>query len=227
MATRKKTTAKRSTSKKKVAAKSARKKATRKTTRKAAARSSAGKTARKKATARATPAKAAPRKPAARTPTPAELLAEKIVRATEQTPADLDFTELYTEDCISHEPRSEPAVGFAGLEAKARQWSDLQKRSTWKARHVMCKDDTIVIEWEAEVELRDGRTLPFCEVAVHTVRDGKIGEERFYYDPSVFEPEVVSEEAAEEAAPRRPAPPRSAARPVTTPGTPPIDPIDL
>ena len=160
-------------------------------------------------------------------PSEAELLAKEIVGATSGEPGSLDVKALYAEDCVSHEPRSEPAVGFEGLAQKDRYWRDLQKRSTWKARHVATVGSTILIEWEAEVELRDGRTVLLQEVAVHQVKNGKIAEEWYYYDPAVFEaPAVVEGDAPEPPAPRA-APPRTTARPAPVPGTPPVDPIDL
>jgi len=254
MATRKKTASSRS-SRKKTTAGAAKKKATRKAaTKKASARKTAAKsatsrtkstasktsrsstatskaTSRAKATsqAQATAAAPKPRKAAAPKPpppSPVELLAEKIVAMTLGEPEDFDPAALYNDDCISREPRGEPAHGFEGLAAKVKQWSDLQKRSTWCARNVFVKGDTVCIEWEAQVELRDGRVLDFEEVAIHKVRDGKIAEEHYYYDPSVFEPPAVSEDEVA-APPPEPAVPRPTARPVERTGTPPVDPIDL
>jgi len=255
MATRKKTASKRS-SRKKTTAGAVQKKTARKVTRKkttakkATAKVAKATPSKAKASPRGTRAQTAP-KPAARAkaaaapraaeasatprarkvaapkpppPSPAQILADKIVAATSDPKAD--FTLLYTEDCVSCEPRGDAAIGFDGLAAKAKQWGDMQKRSTWNARNVFVKGDTICIEWQAEVELRDGRTLDFQEIAIHTVRDGKIAEERYFYDPGVFElPAAVEGEAP--APPPKLEPPRPAARPIETTGTPPVDPIDL
>ncbi len=180
-------------------------------------------------------AAAAPTKPAPKKAAPAprkdpaasavEALAKKIVKATTGDPAEASFEDLYAPEIVSYEARGEPAVGFEGLAEKGKGWSQMQKRSTFTPVHVMTKGNAIIIEWSAEIELRDGRTITMREVAVHNTRNGKIVEERFYYDPGVFDAPAPQAEAAPETAPRprRPAPPP----PVENQGTPSIDPIDL
>lgn len=190
----------------------------------------------KKVTAAAKPAAvaaaaakpAAPKKaPAApRKESPVEALAKKIVKATTSETGAMHFADLYADDCVSYESRGEPVVGLAGLEEKGKRWGQMQKRSTWTPLNVATVGNTILIEWSAEVELRDGRTITLREVAVHTAKNGKIAEERYYYDPVIFELPAVQTETAQPgvaARPRRPAPPP----PVENQGTPSIDPIDL
>jgi ketosteroid isomerase-like protein len=187
--------------------------------------------AAKPAAAPAAAAKPAPKKAAAAPPkkdaaaSAVEALAKKIVKATTGEPGRLHFDELYAPDCVSYESRGEPVVGLAGLEEKGKVWGQMQKRSTWTPLHVATAGNTILIEWSAEVELRDGRTVSLREVAVHNTKNGKIVEERYYYDPVIFDPPAVQAEAApvEAPRPRRAAPPP----PVENHGTPSIDPIDL
>jgi len=180
------------------------------------------KPAPKKAPARKLEAKpaAAPKK---RGPSPAELLAKKIVEATISNFDGHDLLELYSPDCVSYEPRGEPATGYEGLQKKGEMWRSIQKRSIWKPRNVMVQGDTICIEWDAEVELRDGRLIQMHEVAIHETQAGKIVSERYYYDMSIlFEPPPSAD--APVAPPRaRPAPPS----PATAAGQPPLDPSDL
>jgi ketosteroid isomerase-like protein len=216
----------------------ARKKTTAKRTAPAAAKKAAPKPAPAKKAVAAKPAaaaKPAPKKVAAAAPrkeAPAvasgvEALAKRIVKATTSEGGHVRVEDFYAPDCVSYEPRGDAVQGYEGLAEKGKLWGAMQKRSTWTPLNVAVKGNTILIEWSAEVELRDGRTVTLREVAVHNTRGGKIVEERYYYDPSIFEPPAEQASApAELPAPRparRPAPPP----PVETHGTPSIDPIDL
>ena len=151
-----------------------------------------------------------------------EALARKIVRVT-QNPANFKLKDLYAEECISCEPGSgAPAEGLEALENKFNAWMAMCEEQTWKAVHVWAKGHTIAIQWEAEVKLRDGRSVQLNEVAVHEVKGGKIVAERFFYDPSIFASPV-------QAQPEPPPPSGPILGPEPNPpiGSPPLDPIDL
>lgn len=136
----------------------------------------------------------AARKPAKRAPKVAapslEAVARKIVRATQQP--DFPFVTLYTPDCSSAEPMGEPARGHAGLEEKNKRWGEMQSSAKWKARNVWTGKQTVCIEWDGEVQLRDGRLVNLREIAVHEIKDGKIQHERFYYNPMALAPPAAS-----------------------------------
>ena len=174
----------------------------------------AKKVAKKKAAPAPAPAKVAAA-PAKAAPVTTDVLARKIVRVTTADPAKLKFDEFYTPEAVSYEPTGDPAIGAEGFAAKSEFWSTLQEKSTWKARNVVVNKNTIVIEWEAEVHLRDGRTVVLPEVAVHQVKNGKIFEERYYYDPTLLAPAPKPQRAA-------PVP-----MPAIEPGEPVVEPIDL
>jgi ketosteroid isomerase-like protein len=146
-----------------------------------AKRAKAARAPKRPAKARAAKAKAA------RAPDTAAL-ARKIVRMT-QDPSLFDLRELYAEGAVSREATGNVATGFAELEAKSRRWEAMQERSEWKPRRVFSDGNAICIEWEATVHMRDGRVVPFAEVAIHEVRDGKIVAERFYYNPMALAPQ--------------------------------------
>jgi len=78
--------------------------------------------------------------------------------------------------------------GLAGLEAKGKRWAQMQSGATWTAKHVWVGSNTICIEWDATVKLRDGRTVKLPEIAVHEIKNGKILNERFYYNPMALAP---------------------------------------
>jgi ketosteroid isomerase-like protein len=145
------------------------------------------KASKKKAPARKKPAakKAPARKAVAKTP-PIESLARKLIQATKD-PAKMNLEELYAEGVVSREPGCEPVVGLAGMREKFSNWASAIQSATWKVRNSFVKQNTICIEWEAEIELKSGRRFPFEEVSVHQVKGGKIVEERYYCDPAIFE----------------------------------------
>jgi ketosteroid isomerase-like protein len=116
-------------------------------------------------------------------------LARQIVRAT-QDPALFDFADLYAPDAVSREATGAIARGLAELEEKLARWESMQEHTEWKPRKVLADGDTICIEWDATVRMRDGRVVPFAEIAVHEVRDGKIVSERFYYNPLALAPQA-------------------------------------
>lgn len=198
--------------------------ARKKTTKKKATRSKPAakkKTASRTGAARPAKKSAAPRKPA----TPSiEAVARKIVRVTRDL-SKADPADLYAADCTSCEPGGEPQVGLAGLEEKGKAWNAMQDSSqtTWTAKNVFIKRNTICIEWEAQVKMRDGRTVAFEEVAIHEVKAGKIIAERYYYDPASLAPPGAA--AREDSAARlREAAEKFAAE---EPTGPPVDPMDL
>jgi len=115
-----------------------------------------------------------------------EALARTIVRVTSLPTFPL--RELYTEDCVSEEATGDVARGIAGLEEKLARWEQMQAGTKWKPRNVWCKGNTICIEWDATVQLRDGRTVALREIGVHEIRGGKIAAERFYYNPMQLAP---------------------------------------
>ncbi len=149
---------------------------------------------RRKAARRAPARKARPAaKKSARTKRPdpaAELaaFARKIVKMTSDPAAD--FSQIYAPDVVSTEAGGDTWKGLAGLAEKGKNWEKMQEGTTWKARSV-CLDPrsgTICIEWDAQVKLRGGPTVPMYEVAVHQVKNGKIVAERYYYDRMALAP---------------------------------------
>jgi hypothetical protein len=114
-------------------------------------------------------------------------LARKIVKVTAENG---DYLALYSPDIVSEEPTGEPMRGISGLEEKAKGWEQMQEGVTWNATTVATdpKTGTIVIEWDCQVKLRGGPTVPMREVAIHRVKNGKIVWERYYYNPAALAP---------------------------------------
>ena len=135
--------------------------------------------------------KAAPKKAAAaKRPDPAAALAALARKIVKVTAENGDYLALYSPDIVSEEPGGPPMRGIAGLQEKAKGWEQMQEGVTWNATAVATDPRTgsIVIEWDCEVKLRGGPTVPMKEVAVHRVKNGKIVWERYYYDPAALAP---------------------------------------
>jgi ketosteroid isomerase-like protein len=116
-------------------------------------------------------------------------LARKMLRMT-QLPnfGEAEIRALYAEDCISEEGTGQVDRGHSGLAAKGKRWEQMQSGTKWNARNVWVGPKTVCIEWDATVNLRDGRTVRLREIGVHEIKGGKIQNERFYYNPLVLAP---------------------------------------
>jgi len=116
-------------------------------------------------------------------------LARKIVRLT-QNPnfGEAEIRGLYNPDCTSQEGTGNVDRGYAGLAEKGQRWAQMQTGTTWNPVHVWVGRDSICIEWDATVNTRDGRTVKLPEIAVHKIKNGKIQDERFYYNPLALAP---------------------------------------
>ena len=149
---------------------------------------SSKKPSRAKKAARRAPAKkpAAARKAAA---PGLEGLARKIVRLTQgPTFGAAEIRELYNPDAVSIEASGASSQGYGGLEDKMKGWEQMAASMVSKPRNVWTGRNTVCIEWDATVSMRDGRTVQLREVAVHEIKNGKIQSERYYYNPMDLAP---------------------------------------
>jgi hypothetical protein len=143
--------------------------------------------ARKKSPARK---KSAAAKTSQRAETPRlARLAQKIIHLT-QGPSfgAAEIRELYNPDASSIEASGAVANGHAELEGKMKGWEQMTAGMESQPRHVWTGPYTICIEWDSTVTMRDGRTVQLREVAVHEIKNGKIQNERYYYDPMALAP---------------------------------------
>jgi ketosteroid isomerase-like protein len=161
----------------------------------AKAKRSSKKSARKKKSARRAPARKAkrkaPPKKAAAKPAASGLaaLARKIVRMSQgPTFGAAEIRALYHPDAVSVEASGQTASGHAALEEKMKGWEQMASSMVSRPRNVWTGRNTICIEWDSTVTLRDGRTVQLRETAVHEIKNGKIQSERYYYDPSALVP---------------------------------------
>ena len=144
------------------------------------------KAAKKKTARRSTKARAKAKKSAGGG---IDALARRIVRATNL--AEFPLREFYADDAVSEEATGDVSRGIGGLEDKLKRWEQMQTGTKWKARNVWTRGNTICIEWDADVTLRDGRTVKLREVGVHEIKGNKIKAERFYYNPMQLGPPSI------------------------------------
>jgi len=145
----------------------------------------------KKRSAKRPAKKSSRKKGGAKKPAGASLdaLARKIVRLTQNPDfGEAEILALYNADCTSQEGTGNVDRGYAGLQEKGKRWAQMQTGTTWKAVSVWVGRDSICIEWDATVNTRDGRTVKLPEIAVHKIKNGKIQDERFYYNPMALAP---------------------------------------
>jgi ketosteroid isomerase-like protein len=173
----------------------------------------------KKAAAAAPKKKAAAKAPSRR-PTPTEEVSKRIVAAMDDEKT-LDLGKFYTEDAVSIEPGGGTFTGLQALRSKLAGWLAGLKSSRWTARHVGVSGHAIIIEWEADLVMKDGRQVKLSEVAVHELRGDKICAERFYYDPRALMPPPAPTRT-EPPKPPKPAPPRAGSEEGSS-----VDPMDL
>jgi ketosteroid isomerase-like protein len=148
----------------------------------------AQKVARRAPAKKKSAAKKATAKPKA-PPPGLEGLARKIVRMS-QGPSfgAAEIRELYNPDAVSVEANGGTSQGYAGLEQKMKGWEQMTSGMVSKPRNVWTGRNTICIEWDSTVTMRDGRTVQLHEVAVHEIKNGKIQSERYYYNPAALAP---------------------------------------
>jgi ketosteroid isomerase-like protein len=144
--------------------------------------------AKKKSARRAPARKKSAAKKKAAAPT-LEGFARKIVRmSTGPSFGAAEIRELYNPDAVSVEASGATAQGYAGLEGKMKGWEQMTSAMVSKPRNVWTGRNTVCIEWDSTVTMRDGRTVSLHEVAIHEVKNGKIQSERYYYDPAALAP---------------------------------------
>ena len=155
------------------------------------ARGKSGKKSGKKAAGKKGARKAAAKKssPKQAAASGLEALAEKIVRMS-QLPhfGPAEVRELYHADAVSVEGNGNSVTGHAALDDKMKGWHAIMLRMVSTPRNVWTGGNTICIEWDSTVTMRDGRTVQLQETAVHEIRGGKIQSERYYYNPATLAP---------------------------------------
>ena len=109
---------------------------------------------------------------------------EALIAMAEQGKFLEAIEEFYAEDATMQENHRPPRVGLrALLENERRVLAALKEIRVNRAESFLVDGDRSAINWVYFFVDVKGREIPRNEVAYQVWRDGKIVEERFYYDP--------------------------------------------
>jgi len=94
---------------------------------------------------------------------------------------------LYADDVVSVEAADSPLFpreihGIEGVRDKNHRWSDMHEVHEIRADGPWPHGDRFAVRWAFDVTPKGGERVTFDEIAVYTVRDGKIAREEFFYD---------------------------------------------
>lgn len=96
--------------------------------------------------------------------------------------------EFYADDIVMVENDGEPTVG---LEANLQREQMFVDNTEWfglELKGVAVGENISMVEWFMDFHTSHyGNRLRFTQVAVQRWRDGKIYDERFYYNPTIVE----------------------------------------
>lgn len=91
----------------------------------------------------------------------------------------------WADDVVSIEAQPSPmqhVEGIAAVRAKTEWWKGAHELHGGDAHGPYVNGDTFAVRFEMDVTQREsGQRFQMDEVALYTVRDGKIVEERFFY----------------------------------------------
>jgi len=120
-------------------------------------------------------------------PTPATL-DRFITRVEENTHAEA-IEEFYTEQASMQENNAAPRAGRDVLvQHEKRVLARARSVKSTCVRPVFVSGDCVVIRWAFEFEALDGTRTRIEELAYQRWDDGRIFEEKFFYDPHQREP---------------------------------------
>ncbi|MCV6596130.1 MAG: nuclear transport factor 2 family protein [Mangrovicoccus sp.] len=116
-------------------------------------------------------------------------LAALVKSANEEDKTDALLAEHYAPDCVSVEAAVMPgadsaeAVGLAAIQAKHAWWNENMEFVSGEIEGPFLHgaDRFALIFKSVMREKASGNEMPMEEVAIYTMRDGKIAREEFFY----------------------------------------------
>ena len=95
------------------------------------------------------------------------------------------MTEFYADNATMRENNNPPTVGLAANIEREKQFVAYVKQ--WKSLNVEAvaidaERGKTLLQSNFEFEAVDGKTMKYDQVSVQTWKDGKIVDEKFYYD---------------------------------------------
>lgn len=115
----------------------------------------------------------------------AKTIGEDVVALARAGQFDAIGETYWSPDVVSIEAMDGPMARLEGIEAvrgKTEWWNSAHQVHGGNAHGPWVNGDQFAVRYEIDVTNREsGERIAMDEIALYTVRDGKIVEERFYY----------------------------------------------
>ncbi len=115
-------------------------------------------------------------------------VAKKLVSLCREGRNDEAMRTLYDQDIVSVEAAAPPgqqreSIGIGACEAKGKQWSSMHEIHGHQVEGPFPHgDDKFAVVFRYDISQKQGgKRLNMDEIAVYTVKNGKIVREEFYY----------------------------------------------
>jgi hypothetical protein len=123
-----------------------------------------------------------------------EELVLKLIALVEEGRFLEAIERFYTEDAIMQDNDDAPRVGMASILAGERvALSHFKEIHTSRAESFLVDGNRVAINWIFEFTDPQGCRRRLNEIAYQQWRDGRIVQERFYYDPAQRRVEITAE----------------------------------
>ena len=112
-----------------------------------------------------------------------EKMAKQFTQAVAEDNAE-QYKSYWADDIVSLEPNDGPMARVEGreaLEQKHAWWNENAEVHDTKTEGPFMFGDQFAVNYEMDVTL-DGQRTQMKEVGLYTIKDGKIAEERFFYN---------------------------------------------
>lgn len=93
------------------------------------------------------------------------------------------FEDMYHDDVVMVENEGDPRVGKAANREYEKNFvENLQEFHGAEIKNVAVGDDVSMVEWFMDMTFKDGSRVQRNQVAVQTWKDGKVIQEKFFYN---------------------------------------------
>jgi ketosteroid isomerase-like protein len=115
--------------------------------------------------------------------TPIRESVETLIQQVEQGNLLGAFDTFYADNVSMRENTAAPTVGKAANRAREEQFiASVAEVHEVRAKRWLVDGDRAVIEWDLEYTAKDGTRIRMEQIAAQTWENGKITDERFFYD---------------------------------------------
>ena len=97
------------------------------------------------------------------------------------------FEKFYAEDVVMQENSDAPRIGKKVNRDFEKQFvSHIKEFHSAKVNHIAFSDDGTIamVNWDMDISFKDGKRKKSSQVAIQKWKNGKIINERFFYNPN-------------------------------------------